>query len=76
MWCTCVEFIVQEGLKLIDGGTSKVKDLVKYVTGFEVRKIKFEKIALGLGTDCARDLWLDCPPRWNSTSKMLQRASP
>ena len=59
--------IVKEGLKLIDRGTSKVKELVKYVTGSEGRKMKFEEITLGLSIDCARGLWLDCPTRWNST---------
>ena len=49
---------------------------MKYVTGSEGRKMKFEEIALGLGINCARDLWLDCPTRWNSTYKMLQRALP
>ena len=71
-----LNLIVKEGLKLIDVGISKVKDLVKHVTGSEGRKLKFEEIALGLGIDCARGLWLDCPTRWNSTYKMLDRALP
>jgi len=49
-----LNLIVKDGLKLINGGTSKVKGLVKYVTSSEGRKIKFEEIALGLGLDCAR----------------------
>ena len=58
-----LNLIVKEGLKLIDVGMSKVKDLVKYATSSEGRKLKFEEIVLGLGTDCARNLWLDCPTR-------------
>jgi len=58
-----LNLIIKEGLKLIDVGMSKVKDLVKYATSSEGRKLKFEEIVLGLGTDCARNLWLDCPTR-------------
>ena len=76
MWSTCVEFDCERGSKLIDVGISKVKDLVKHMTGSEGRKLKFEEIALGLGIDCARGLWLDCPTRWNSTYKILERALP
>ena len=35
-----------------------------------------EEIALGLGIDCARDLWLGCPTRWNSTYQMLEMVLP
>ena len=66
-----LNLIVKEGLKLIDVGISKVKDLVKHVTGSEGSKLTFEEIALDLGIDCARGLWLDCPTKWNSTYKML-----
>jgi len=51
-----LNLIDKEGLKLIDAGISKVKDLVKYVTGSEGRKFKFEKSTLGLGIDCSRNL--------------------
>ena len=71
-----LNLIVKEGLKLIDVGISKVKDLVKYVTSSESRKLKFEEIALGFGIDYARGLWLDDPVRWNSAYKMLERALP
>ena len=57
-----LNLIVKEGLKLIDGGTSKVKDLVKYVTGSAGRKMKFEEIASGLGIDCARGCLLYTSP--------------
>jgi len=68
--------IVKEGLKLIDVGISKIKELVKYVTGSEGRKLKFGEIVSGLGISSSRGLWLDCPTRWNSTYKMLIRALP
>jgi len=42
-----LNLIVKERLKLIDEGTSKVKDLVKYVTGSEGRKMKFKEISFG-----------------------------
>lgn len=71
-----LNLIAKKGLKLINVGIGKMKDLVKYVTGSEGRKLKFEKIALGLGIDFARGLCLDCPTRWNSTYKMLERALP
>jgi len=71
-----LNLIVKEGLKLIDVGISKVKNFVKYVTSSEGRKSKFEEIALGISIDCVRDLWLDCPTRWNSIYKMLERVLP
>ena len=40
---------------------------MKFVTGSEGKKLKFEEIALDFGIDCANGLWLDCPIRWNST---------
>lgn len=49
-----LNLIVKEDLKLIDVGIIKVKELMKCVTGFEGRKLKFEEIALGFGIDCAK----------------------
>jgi len=71
-----LNLIVKEGLKLIDVGIIKIKELVKYVTGSEGRKLKFGEIVSGLGISSSRGLWLDCPTRWNSTYKMLVRALP
>ena len=51
-----------------------MKDLLKYVTDSEGRKLKFEEIALGIGIDCSKGLWLDWPTRWNFNYKMLERA--
>jgi len=52
---------------------SKVKDLVKFVTGYEGRKLKFEKLTLGLSIDHFKDLWLNFLIKWNSIYKMLRR---
>ena len=54
----------------------KIKELVKYVTGSEGRKLKFGEIVSSLGISSLRGLWLDCPSRWNSTYKTLVRALP
>ena len=67
-----LNLIVKEGLKLIDVGISKVKDLVKYVTVSEATKLKSEEIALHLDIHCAKGLWLDCPTRWSSTLRCFR----
>ena len=68
--------IVKEGLELIDVETSQVNDLVQYVTIFESTKLKFEKITLGYGIDCAKSLWLDCATKLTSTHEMLETTFP
>jgi len=51
-----LNLIVKEGLKLIDVKISMVKELVKYVTGSERRKLKFGGIVSGLGMSCLSKL--------------------
>ncbi|GKV51607.1 hypothetical protein SLEP1_g58242 [Rubroshorea leprosula] len=75
-----LNLIVQEGLKVIDDSVRKLRDGIKYITATEGRMLNFEECAKrascdlskGLWLDCR--LWLDCPTRWNSTHKMLERA--
>jgi len=71
-----LNLIIKEGLELIDVEIIKIKELAKYVTGSEGRKLKFAEIVSNLSISNSRGLWLDCPTRWNSTYKMLVRALP
>ncbi|KAK9672036.1 hypothetical protein RND81_12G071600 [Saponaria officinalis] len=69
-----LNLIVQEGLKLVDGGVAKIKKLVIYIGCSERRKLKFKENVISCGLDCSKGLYVDCPTRWNSTFKMLCRA--
>jgi hypothetical protein len=40
-----LNLIVQEGLKVIDKSVSKIREIVKYIKGSEIRICKFEEYA-------------------------------
>ncbi|XP_057520795.1 zinc finger BED domain-containing protein RICESLEEPER 2-like [Amaranthus tricolor] len=69
-----LNFIVQDGLKVIGDEIKTSNTLVKYINGFKVRKEKLRECAIGIGVSISKRLWLDCPIRWNSTYRMLERA--
>lgn len=69
-----LNLIVQDGLKVIGDEIKTIKTLVKYINGSEVRKAKLRECAIGIGVSISKRLWLDCPIRWNSTYRMLERA--
>uniref|UniRef100_A0A2N9GBF8 HAT C-terminal dimerisation domain-containing protein n=1 Tax=Fagus sylvatica TaxID=28930 RepID=A0A2N9GBF8_FAGSY len=69
-----LNLIVQEGLKVIDDSVSKIREIVKYIKGLEIRICKFEECAQQLGIRTANGLRLDVTTRWNATYDMFESA--
>jgi Domain of unknown function (DUF4413) len=69
-----LNIIVQDGIKELGDSITKIRESVKYVSGSEGRKIKFEDSVKYCGIESSKGLWLDVPTRWNSTFLMLERA--
>ncbi|KAL1193320.1 putative AC transposase [Cardamine amara subsp. amara] len=66
-----LNLIVQDGLKIIGGALSKIRDSVKYIKASQSRGIAFQQCVEG---DDGVVLSLDVQTRWNSTFLMLEKA--
>lgn len=70
-----LNLIVQEGLKIVVGALTKIRDSVKYVKGSDSRMKKFEECARAVDNIDTSIGWrLDVSTRWNSTYLMLDSA--
>ncbi|CAL9232934.1 unnamed protein product [Arabidopsis halleri] len=66
-----LNLIVQDGLKIISGALTKIRDSVKYVKASKARGLAFQQCVEG---DQGVVLSLDVQTRWNSTFLMLEKA--
>ncbi|XP_026386772.1 zinc finger BED domain-containing protein RICESLEEPER 2-like [Papaver somniferum] len=66
-----LNLMVQEGLITVNVAVEKVRESVKYLKGSEVTNALFLHTAMKLDLTPTRDLCLDVPTRWSSTSNML-----
>ncbi|KAI3833382.1 hypothetical protein MKW92_051298 [Papaver armeniacum] len=64
--------IVKDGLTKIDPAVIKVRKLVKYIKGSQIRKQTFFETVETLGLSVRMGLRRDVKTRWNSTYLMLQ----
>ena len=71
-----LNLIVKDGLEVIDGVITDIRESVKYIKGSTSRKEKFEEIIVEMGIDCGSRSTLDVPTRWNSICDMLESALP
>ncbi|XP_057958784.1 zinc finger BED domain-containing protein RICESLEEPER 3-like [Malania oleifera] len=69
-----LNLIVQESLKVIERVVYNIRESVKYITGSEGRKFKFEECIKRVGILASISLRLDVPTRWNSTFMMIESA--
>lgn len=68
-----MNFMVQEGLKVISVALHKIEESIKYVKASEVRMINFRQCVEQVrGIDTSIDLQLDVSTEWNSTYAMLE----
>ncbi|XP_026380873.1 zinc finger BED domain-containing protein RICESLEEPER 2-like isoform X1 [Papaver somniferum] len=66
-----LNLMVQEGLRTVNVAVEKVRGSVKYLKASEVTNALFLHTAMKLDLTPTRDLCLDVPTRWSSTSNML-----
>ena len=67
-----LNLIVNEGFKIIDTATTRIRESVKYIQSSQARKQRFEEIIVQVGISCNKRPPLDIPTRWNSTYLMLE----
>ena len=66
-----LNIIVQEGLKVLTESVHKIREIVKYLKGSQVRKTKFLDCVAHFSLTSKKGLRQDVPTRWNSTYVML-----
>ncbi|KAD5803004.1 hypothetical protein E3N88_14364 [Mikania micrantha] len=69
-----INLIVQDGLNCKDISIERIRDAIRYIRVSPKRLDLFKKCAKRANIESKALLCLDCPPRWNSTHEMLDRA--
>ncbi|KAK9269460.1 hypothetical protein L1049_001235 [Liquidambar formosana] len=69
-----LNLIVQDAMEALRDVTQKIRESVRHVKSSQATQGKFNEIAQQVGIDNQKNLFLDCPVRWNSTYHMLKTA--
>jgi hypothetical protein len=69
-----LNLVVQDGLKMIEHLTDKVRETIKYIKKSNNRFYKFQNDIDSLNIGRSKGMVLDCCTRWGSTFKMLDSA--
>lgn len=69
-----MNLIVRKGLEFVDESVVKLREVVKYIDGYDSRLCQFEQAVVD--TECVFNgkLSLDVVTRWNATYTMLQKS--
>lgn len=69
-----VKSISQDAMEALREVTQKIRESVRHVKSSQATQVKFNEIAMQVGINTKKHLFLDYPMRWNSTFSMLETA--
>ncbi|GAB4834097.1 hypothetical protein Ancab_039960 [Ancistrocladus abbreviatus] len=67
-----LSLLVEDAMDALHEVTEKIRKSIRYIKHSQTMQGKFNEIAQQVGIDNDKNLFLDCPTRWNSTCVMLE----
>ncbi|GAB4857221.1 hypothetical protein Ancab_040519 [Ancistrocladus abbreviatus] len=67
-----ISLLVEDAMDALREVINKIRKSIRYIKSSQTMQGKFNEIAQQVGIDNEKNLFLDCPTRWNSTCVMLE----